>query len=200
MVVTTAAWKYDARSTNIMAVKIMTSINANQPEKNRENLSGDDAVKQVRAIVDKAENCFFCTKARVEGSSGARPMNVREVDEEGSFWFLSAADSHLNQELALDPTATLFLQGSPHSDFLQVFGQATITTDRARVKELWKPIIKTWFTDGVDDPRITVIKLTPTDGYYWDTKHGNAVAGVKMLFGAMIGKTLDDSIEGKLKF
>ena len=28
------------------------------------------------------------------------------------------------------------------------------------------------------DPRITVIKVTPSDGYYWDTKHGNAVAGI----------------------
>jgi hypothetical protein len=51
----------------------------------------------------------------------------------------------------------------------------------------------------VDDPRITVIKVAPVDGYYWDTKHGMAVAGVKMMIGAMLGKTLDDSIEGRLK-
>jgi len=31
---------------------------------------------------------------------------------------------------------------------------------------------------------------------YWDTKHCTAVARVKMLIGAAIGKTLDDSIEG----
>lgn len=66
------------------------------------------------------------------------------------------------------------------------------------VKELWEPIIKIWFTEGVDDPRITVLKVTPTDGYYWDNKHGNAVAGIKMMIGAMLGKTLDNSIEGKL--
>jgi hypothetical protein len=29
-------------------------------------------------------------------------------------------------------------------------------------------------------------------------KHGNFVAGAKILVGAMAGKTLDDSIEGKL--
>ena len=67
------------------------------------------------------------------------------------------------------------------------------------IKELWEPILKTWFTEGIDDPRITAIRVTPTDGYYWDTKHGNAVAGVKMMIGAMIGKTLDDSIEGTLR-
>ena len=89
-------------------------------------------------------------------------------------------------------------QGSPHSDFLQLTGHATISRDKAKIKELWEPVIKTWFTKGVDDPRITVIKVTPTEGYYWDNKHGNAVAGAKMMIRAMIGKTLDDSIEGKL--
>ncbi len=59
--------------------------------------------------------------------------------------------------------------------------------------------MKTWFTEGVDDPRITVIRVQPNEGYYWDTKHGSAVAGIKMLIGAAISKTLDDSIEGTLR-
>jgi general stress protein 26 len=67
-----------------------------------------------------------------------------------------------------------------------------------KIKELWEPIIRTWFTGGVDDPRITVIKVEPSEGYYWDTKHGHMVAGVKMLIGAAVGKTLDDSVEGRL--
>ncbi len=57
-------------------------------------------------------------------------------------------------------------------------------------------MLRTWFTGGIEDPRITVIKVSPTEGYYWDTKHGQFVAGMKMLLGAAIGKTLDDSIEG----
>ena len=92
----------------------------------------------------------------------------------------------------------LYFQGSPHSDFLHLSGRATVSTDRARIEELWEPLLKTWFTGGVDDPRITVIKVAPARGYYWDTKHGNTVAYVKMLIGAAIGKTLDDSIEGRV--
>jgi general stress protein 26 len=63
---------------------------------------------------------------------------------------------------------------------------------------LWKPLAKVWFTGGEDDPRISVIKVEPAEGYYWDNKHGNAIAFVKMLAGALTGQTLDDSIEGKL--
>jgi len=175
----------------------MDSINRNQPEENHRDLSGSDAVAQIRAVVKQAENCFFCTVAP-DGSIDARPMNVRRVDDDGTLWFLSAADSHKNAELARDGSVTLYFQGSSHSDFLRLRGRATVSADKGRIRELWEPILKTWFTGGVDDPRITVIRFTPADGYYWDTKHGNAVAGVKMLIGAAIGKTLDDSIEGRL--
>ena len=92
----------------------------------------------------------------------------------------------------------LLFQGSAHSDFLSVYGRASISKDKSLIRELWEPLLKTWFTEGVDDPRITVIKVDTIEGYYWDNKHGNAVALVKMAAGALTGKTLDDSIEGKL--
>ena len=70
---------------------------------------------------------------------------------------------------------------------------------KEKIKELWKPILKTWFTGGIDDPRISVIKVKPLEGYYWDTKHNMAIALIKRVTGAIIGKTMDDSIEGKIK-
>ena len=178
----------------------MDSINENQPEQNRKNLSGSEAIAKVKELVKKAETCFFCTGHPTSGSTGARPMSVQQVDDAGNLWFLSSIDSHKNEELERDSRVTLFFQGSPHSDFLVLDGNASVSRDKEKIKELWEPIVKTWFTEGVDDPRITVIKVAPSGGYYWDTKHSTAVAGVKMMIGAAIGKTLDDSIEGTLQF
>jgi general stress protein 26 len=177
----------------------MSSINREQPEKNFENLHGPQAVQKIKEIVDQAKSCFFCTAVATGISNGARPMNVRQVDDQGNLWFLSASDSSQNEELAIEPAVRLFFQGSAHSDFLQLIGHATISRDRAKIEELWEPVLKTWFTDGIDDARITVLKFTPADGYYWDTKHGNMVSGMKMMIGAVVGQTLDDSIEGKLR-
>jgi general stress protein 26 len=177
----------------------MNSINQQQAERNHEDLTGHNAVDRIKETVKKAQTCFFCTGDSVVGSEGIRPMNVRKVDDEGVLWFLSADDSHKNLELEGNSSVVLLFQGSPHSDFLQLKGHASVSRDKAKIKELWEPILKTWFTEGIDDPRITVIKVTPVEGYYWDNKHGNMVAGVKMMIGAMTGKTLDDSIEGRLK-
>jgi general stress protein 26 len=176
----------------------MDSIHRQQPEITRADLRGRDAIEKIKELVAQSESCFFCTDARTSDSLGARPMAVQEVDDAGHLWFLSADDSHKNQELVRDAAVRLYFQGSAHSDFLALDGTATVTRDPARIRELWKPIYRTWFTGGHDDPRITVIEVVPSEGYYWDTKHGDVVAGVKMWIGAAIGKTLDDSIEGRV--
>jgi general stress protein 26 len=177
----------------------MDSINKNQPEDNFKDLSGKGAVDKVKEIVDQAKTCFFITGFKSKGPVQTRPMSVQKIDSEGNLWFLSANDSHKNVEIEKDPHVQLMFQGSPHSDFLNLFGRATISTDKKKIKELWEPIVKAWFTEGIDDPRITIIKVEPSDGYYWDNKHGNAIAYIKMLAGVAMGKTLDDSVNGTLR-
>jgi len=177
----------------------MDSINAQQPEVNRRNVAGTDAIARIKETVEKNSTCFFCTAGPQGPSNGARPMSVRKVDELGRLWFLSADDSHKNAEIAKDSSVRLFFQGSAHSDFLELSGRATVTRDRATIDDLWNPLINTWFTGGKDDPRVTVLMVEPVDGYYWDNKHGDTVAGIKMLIGAATGKTLDDSIEGTVR-
>jgi general stress protein 26 len=176
----------------------MDSINQQQPEDNRDDLRGAEAGKKIKELAEKAETCFFCTFAGPGEPMKVRPMSVQKVDEAGNLYFLSADDSHKNAEIATDNRVQLLFQGSAHSDFLSVTGVATITRDQALIDELWEPIVKTWFTEGKNDPRITAIKVDTEEGYYWDTKHGNAVAFVKMAAGAVLGKTLDDSVEGTL--
>ncbi|MGI4848291.1 MAG: pyridoxamine 5'-phosphate oxidase family protein [Janthinobacterium lividum] len=175
----------------------MDSINKNQPEDNFENLAGSKAIEKLKDL-SKDQTCFFVTNETNSQTGGVRPMGVLDVDDSGNIWFMSASDSHKNAAIAQDPSVKLFFKGSDHAEFLSLEGRATISTSKDDIKRLWSFMLKTWFTEGEDDPRITVIKVTPTDGYYWDNKHGSAVAGIKMFTGAVIGKTLDDSIEGRI--
>ena len=174
------------------------SINNQQAEENTENLVGEAAVERIRELVDDAKTCFFRTAIATGETDAVRPMNVLNVDDLGNLWFLSASDSHKNEELEADSSVELFFQGSAHSGFLHLNGTAIVTRDQKTIDDLWNPLLKTWFTEGMNDPRITVIRVTPQTGYYWDNKHGDAIAGIKIMVGAVIGKTLDDSIEGTL--
>lgn len=176
----------------------MNSINQQQSGQHSENLVGSEAIDKIRELALHAETCFFCTAIKSGSPFETRPMTIQQVDEEGNLWFLSASDSHLNLQIKNEPKVQLLFQGSKRSDFLTIYGMATIHRDKNRIKEYWQPLLKTWFTEGEDDPRITVIKVEMESGYYWDNKHGNAVALFKMVVGAVLGKTMDDSIEGSL--
>jgi general stress protein 26 len=179
--------------------KIMDSINQQQQEDNYKDLYGEEAKKKIKDLAESAKTCFFCTGIEPGKPFSTRPMAVQEIDVEGNFWFLSSNESNKNHELKTDPEVQLLFQGSTHSDFLNIYGKAIVSNDKEKIKELWQPALKTWFTDGVDDSRISIIKVEPESGYYWDTKHSMPIAFIKRLAGAAMGKTLDDSIEGQIK-
>jgi general stress protein 26 len=176
----------------------MDSINKQQPEDNTKDLNGEEATQKIKELSKKAKVCLFCSNIKTGKAFSTRPMSVQKVDDEGNLWFLSAADSNKNNELNADMSVQLLFQGSSYSDFLTLYGKAIVSKSKEKIKELWEPILKDWFTEGIDDPRITVIKVEPNEGYYWDTKHAQIVGLVKRVAGAVLGKTYDDSIEGSI--
>ncbi len=176
----------------------MDSINKEQPEDNCKDLNGEEATQKIKELSKKAKVCLFCSNIKTGKAFSTRPMAVQQVDDEGNLWFLSANDSYKNEELTNDNTVQLLFQGSSYSDFLTLYGKAIISKSKEKIKELWEPILKDWFTEGIDDPRITVIKVEPKEGYYWDTKNSMIVGLVKRVAGAIVGKTMDDSIEGSI--
>lgn len=162
------------------------------------NFYHEEAIDKFKELVKHNATCLFTTKL-TDLPLHTRPMSVQKVCDQGNFWFLSSRESLKNQEIAADPRVQLFFSNQSDAEFLSVYGKATITRDKDKIEELWTPIAKAWFTDGKEDPNVTVIKVTPEDAYYWDTKHGKMVSLVKILASAVMGQTLSEGIEGKLK-
>ena len=97
-----------------------------------------------------------------------------------------------------DPRVQMFFSNTSNYEFLSVYGTASISRDPKKIDELWTDIAKAWFPEGKDDPRVTVIKVTPEEGFYWDTKEGKLVSMVKILASAVSGKTLEEGVEGTI--
>ena len=71
--------------------------------------------------------------------------------------------------------------------------------DKEKIHEMWTNFAKAWFTEGEDDPAISLLKVSPQDGYYWDTKNNKIVSLIKIAKSIVTGKTDDNGIEGRLK-
>jgi general stress protein 26 len=183
---------------NIMESNNSSNTPNQNPDEHIKPLSGKEAIAKLRELAKAAETCFFCTNIKTGLPLTAAPMDVADVDEEGNLWFVSKKDSTRNHEIEADPFTHLFFQGSKHSGFLNVYGISEISFDKSKIEELWQSLHAVWFPEGKDDPTISLIKVVPTQSYYWDTKHGELVAFAKMAVSLVTGKTMDDSVEGEL--
>ena len=163
-----------------------------------EDLSGPAAARKIADLVHAGDSCFFCTLS-MSSELHARPMTVTEVEAGGELWFFTEIDSLKNIELDRDPRVTLFFKEGDNAGHLKLDGNATIVTDQATIHRLWSPKMRAWFTEGENDPRISLLRVDPVSGEYWDNRHGSAVAGIKMLFSVLTGRRVDEGVHGNLR-
>jgi general stress protein 26 len=161
------------------------------------NLARQDANKKIKKLAEEADICLFTTDLTTLPLR-TRPMSTQKVDDEGNLWFFSEKDSDKNTDIAKDERVQLFYSNKMSSEYLSLYGTATIIQDAVKAKELWTAMVKIWFKDP-EEPNLTIIKVVPEDGYYWDTKDGKLVSLFKMAVGVITGKEMDGSIEGKIK-
>ena len=161
------------------------------------DLSRGEASKLIKELAEKADACLFTTSL-TQLPLTTRPMSTREVDEDGNIWFMSRKDSTKNREIAKDNRVQLFYANLSGAEFLSVYGTVEIIKDDAKAKELWSAVAKTWFNEGYDDPELTLLKVKPEEGYYWDTKAGKFITLFKMVVGAVTGKEMNTGVEGSL--
>ncbi len=161
------------------------------------NLSDRDAITKIQELA-KGETAMLCTQATT-GELHSRPMHTQAVDDDGTIWFFSDRDSLKNFEIQNDSVVHLIYAIGGKAEYLTINGLATVTRDQQKIDELWSRLAKAWFTDGKQDPDLTLISVSPTDGYYWESKHGKVVQLAKIAVGAVLGKPYDDGVSGKLR-
>ncbi len=162
------------------------------------NLVSKEAIEKMKEIVKDQRICMFATQL-TEAPFSVCPMTAQEVSDDGHILFLSAADSDHNQKILLDPRVQLMFSKVSESEFMSVYGKATISKNKEKIDKIWDPLAKAWFPNGKDDSNLTVIEVFPEDAYYWDTKDGKIVSMIKIVASAMTGEQMDGGIEGHLK-
>ena len=150
---------------------------------------------KFREIMKEFDTAMLVT-ATQDGELRSRPMAVADVDEDGSLWFMTQEDSPKVDEIAHDSHVNVAMQS--RMKYVSVSGKATPVKDSSKVDELWKESWKTWFPEGKDDPRLTLVKVKPDTGEYWDNSGANGIkylleAGKAYLSGTR--PDVDDDVE-----
>lgn len=166
----------------------------------KENLFNTKAVEKLKELSEKVRTCMFLTNLKNKPPFNSRPMSLQECDQEGNFWFISSKESHKNMEIQNDNLVQLYFMNNSDHEYLSVLGKAYIYDDKETIEEKWSVFANAWF-NGKDDPDVSIIRVTPQEAYYWDTKFGKFVSMINFISVIIGGKNTDnsDGVEGKLK-
>ena len=133
-----------------------------------------------------AESIRVCMFNTWDGNElHSRPMDAKVDKDAGAVFFLTDVDSYKVDELEELPAATLAFANASSYKFVTMTGTATVTNDRAKIRDIWTESSKAWW-DGEDDPSIRLVTFVPDDAEIWDSPNF-IVSGVKMLTAALTG-------------
>ena len=133
----------------------------------------DQSITKLKELL---ENIDFCMMTTIDsGHLRSRPMSTQVAEFDGEVWFFTRDNSHKIDEIEKDNRVCLGYAKPDDSTYVSVSGRAEMTKDRAKMEELWNPILKAWFPDGLNDPNICLMKVTVEQAEYWESKAGKIV-------------------------
>lgn len=171
------------------ATKVAMSAEAASRTKSRDTYrtvkQHDDNVERVWELAKRIGIAMFVTWDGNE--QRARPLAVTIEKDEGAVYFLTDVHGEKDDQIVEFPHVSVSFADHKHSKYVAMSGKATISNDRAKIKEMWSPFAKAWW-DSPEDPSIRVIKLVPVDAEFWDSP-GRIVTTISMLAAAVTGRS-----------
>jgi general stress protein 26 len=131
----------------------------------------EDQHQQIQKLRDliKDIEIGMLTTVDQDGSLRSRPMSTNgEVDSDGTLWFFVYASSHKIDEVDRHQQVNVSFAAPNKQRYVSVSGWAELVQDRNKVQELWKPELKAWFPQGLDEPDIALLKVNAEKAEYWD--------------------------------
>jgi general stress protein 26 len=153
------------------------------------NMTNDNARDVERAWELMKKIGFAMLVTRDGDKLRARPMSAYLERESNTIYFLTDARRHKDDEIARNPAINLSFADASAQKYVSLTGNAVVSNDRAKIKELFTTTAKAWW-ESADDPNIRVLKVTPDDAEYWDSP-GTIVSYVKMAAAAVTGTRPD---------
>jgi general stress protein 26 len=116
-------------------------------------------------LIDDIKVAMMTTR-RPDGHLESRAMANQKRAAGADLWFVTAQGTGALRDITHDPHVNLAYYTSRSYEWVSASGLAHLSTDRAKIHELYEPDWKAWFGDDgdqrhgtADDPRIVLIGI-----------------------------------------
>lgn len=132
--------------------------------------------ESINKLQELTEGIDFCMLTTMDGGYlRSRPMSTQEFDVEGELWFFTSDNTHKVEEIEKDNRVNVAYSKPDDNTYISVSGRAEISKNRAKIEELWSPILKAWFPEGLEDPHLCLLKISVEQAEYWDSPSSKLV-------------------------
>jgi general stress protein 26 len=156
-----------------------------------------DAPSKLYDLVDDIEIAMMTTR-RADGHLEARPMATQKRAAGADLWFVTIEGSAKLRDLETDPHVNLAYYKDRTREWISVSGTAKLSRDRDKIRELYAPDWKIWFTEVGDprhgtpeDPRMVLIGIQIHGAVFMEVNKPQPVVLYEMAKGWLTGGTPD---------
>ncbi len=156
-----------------------------------------EAIEKLNALIEDIDFAMLTT-ADTDGVLRSRPMSTQKAEFDGDLWFFTSDKTHKVEEIERDNRVNASYAKPEDNVYVSVSGTAEINKDRAKMEELWNPILKAWFPKGLDDPTICLLKVNVEQAEYWDSPSSTLVQIAGFVKALVTGKRADSGENEKI--
>lgn len=155
-----------------------------------------ESVEKLKELVEGVDFCMLTTFSN--GRLRSRPMSTQKLEQDGELWFFTNDNSLKIDEIEADNRVNCAYSKPDDNTYISVSGTATVSKDRAKIEELWSPILKAWFPDGLDDPTLCLLKVQVEEAEYWEASSSTLVQLAGFVKAMVTGKEMSYGEHGKI--
>jgi general stress protein 26 len=151
-------------------------------------------LQQFYELVEDIDTAMFTTRRR-DGRLVSRPMANQAAANGADLWFVTSREASKLTDLEHDPHVNLSYYKDRTREWVSVSGIAKISTDREKIRELYRPDWKAWFGDEggehdgtAEDPRIVLIGVDIESAAFMEVNKPQPVVLFELVKGLVTGK------------
>ena len=158
--------------------------------------------KNIEILKEKIEDIRICLLNTISESDelSSRPMATAKVEEDGSIWFFTNEYALASKQISKENNVSLGYSDPSSNTYVTINGKAELVDDQVRKEAYFSVPVKAWFPDGLEDPRLILLKVSPETAEYWDSSSSKIVVAFKLLKAVVTGDQPDMGTHDKINF
>lgn len=146
-------------------------------------------IQHFSRLIKDTKFAMFTTVDLSNGALYSRPMTLQQVEFDGDLWFFAGLSSDLVKQIEHNSRVNLAFSNIKVYSFISALGHAQVVRgDKSKEQELWNPVYKTWFPEGLEDPNLCLIRVNIEGAEYWESPSSKIVR----MFGFVKGMITKD--------